>query len=166
MLGYKEISPLLEVVGNHLHWKTSSGGRIAGRRAGCLKNNGYITVMLLGKFYQAHRLIWLLTYGVWPPSHVDHINGDRSDNRISNLRLCSQLQNNQNKSLATNNKSGFKGVFYRAHSRKYQALITVNGIQKYLGRYERAEDAARVYDAACIEFFGAYAKPNFPVNAS
>lgn len=93
---------------------------------------------------------------------VDHINRDRSDNRRSNLRLCSLAENNRNGSIRSNNNSGFKGVSWDKARGKWQAGIGLNGTRKALGRFDSAEDAARAYDAAALANYGEFAALNFP----
>lgn len=92
--------------------------------------------------------------------YVDHINRDPRDNRRSNLRLCNMGQNNANSAKQINNTSGFKGVFRNGTA--WEARIRVQGRLLYLGRYTKARDAARAYDAAALKHWGEYALLNFP----
>lgn len=85
--------------------------RAAGEEAGYPNNIGYRQVMIGKKIYSVHRIAWAIYYGEHPNEEVDHINGNRSDNRLCNLRLATSSQNNQNRRLSTRNKSGVKGVF-------------------------------------------------------
>ena len=98
--------------------KTGALTRLVGTRrshigdvAGYLNNIGYRQVSFGGRIFSVHRLIWVMHYGSSPNGEVDHINGDRSDNRICNLRLATSSQNNQNRRLSSRNKTGIKGVF-------------------------------------------------------
>lgn len=94
----------------------------------------------------------------------DHINGNTLDNRRVNLRLVSRSQNNQNRSISTRNRSGFKGVFRRRNRSVWLAQITEPGKKKrtHLGSFPSPEDAARAYDRAAEKHFGPFAKLNFP----
>ncbi len=104
-----------------------------------------------------HRLILDAPKGV----QVDHINGDGLDCRRSNLRLATQQQNNGNRAKTTNpTSSRFKGV--DRHHGAWRARIRSNGRQWTLGHFDREGDAARAYDAAAEEFFGEFARFNFP----
>lgn len=98
-------------------------------------------------------------------SYVDHINGDGLDNRRSNLRLSDKPTNMRNRGTQKNNTSGFKGVSWSKDKRKWQAAITVNGRSINLGRHPAPEDAARAYDDAAREYFGDFARLNFPEGA-
>ncbi len=94
--------------------------------------------------------------------HVDHANGDRLDNRRSNLRLATPSQNSANAKRPHDNRSGFKGVTLLRKYGTWQAQIGANGGHFYLGRFASPEEAARAYDAAARYFFGEYARVNFP----
>src|ERR1044071_3707060 len=95
----------------HLLWRVApSRGIKVGAHAGCKHWSGYRRISIGGRMYMAHRLAWLHTYGVWPTDQLDHINGARDDNRISNLRECTQAENHQNYGLRDRNSSGFPGV--------------------------------------------------------
>lgn len=107
---------------------------------------------------QMHRLITDAPVGVY----VDHRNGDGLDNRRSNLRHCSNSQNQQNRHQLTTNTSGYRGVTWNRASNKWQAAIKHQQESHYLGLYEHLEDAARAYDAAARELFGDFMRPNFP----
>lgn len=134
----------------------------AGREAFTTPRNGYLSGSLLGRPTDAHRIAWALHYGEWPTSHIDHANGDKSDNRISNLRVASRSQNNQNVRSARNSSSRFKGVTWDASRGKWIAGIKQNFKRHNLGRFATEEEAARAHDAAALQLYGPYAKLNFP----
>lgn len=98
-----------------------------------------------------HRLIMDASKGL----EVDHINGNKLDNRRSNLRLCNRWQNKANTRIISTNTTGFKGVSW--HKDKWQASIRVMGRLIYLGRYHTKEEAARAYNHAASEHFGEFA---------
>ena len=92
---------------------------------------------------------------------VDHINGDKLDNRRENLRICTHAQNTLNQGIRNDNKSGFKGVFWDKQSGKYRAQIRANKQTFYLGWFDDAEQAARAYDEKARELHGKFARTNF-----
>lgn len=125
-------------------------GAEAGRR---LNSNGYKEIQIDGRLYKAHRLAWLYVYGVWP-DQIDHMNGDREDNRIVNLRSVSSVLNTHNQlSPHKNNRSGFLGVSIRPNG-KFQADIRVGGKKRHLGSFSRPEDAHAAYVEAKRKFHG------------
>lgn len=130
-----------------------------GERAGCVSND-YRYIKYNGKKYAEHRLAYLFTYG-YIPEYIDHINGNKSDNRISNLRECTKAQNGQNKPKLSNNTSGYKGVFINPKSGKYIAKIRIDGDLCYIGTFDTPELAAKAYDKAALENFGEFANLNF-----
>lgn len=94
---------------------------------------------------------------------VDHINGDGLDNRRANLRPASPSQNNANMRPRTGCSSKFKGVTWDKVNKRWLVRIQVRGKSRYLGIFKSEEDAARAYDAAALDAWGAYARLNFPV---
>jgi len=127
-----------------------------------LVGNGYA-----GRFVRSggtSRLVYLhrLLLDAGPDQRVDHINGDRLDNRRDNLRLVSHRQNQQNRRPSTDTSSGRKGVTWHARIHKWHVRITVDGQRLHLGYYADLETASRLYDAAARLFFGDYARPNEP----
>lgn len=107
-----------------------------------------------------HRLIMGEPEGL----EVDHISGDKLDNRRSNIRVASKNQNQQNARVAKNNRSGFKGVSWNNQVKKWRACLQVqiDGRRKtvYLGHYDRPIDGARAYNLAASEYFGEFARLN------
>lgn len=99
-------------VTGHFTWIVANSNRApAGTPAGRTGNShGYCPIGIDGKRYRAHRLAWLYMTGEWPPEHIDHINGVRSDNRWHNLRAATLKENNRNMGLQRNNAAGYKGV--------------------------------------------------------
>ena len=127
-----------------------------GSVAGFKETLGYWCIGLGRRQYKAHRLAWFYVYGIWPSDHIDHINGDRADNRIVNLRLGSPMNNSRNAKMKKNNTSGFKGVRY--DSGRYMARIGVNYERIYLGRFDTPEEAHAAYVSAAQKYFGEFAR--------
>ena len=153
-----EIKHYLSIDGSSktgLVWRVSPKGRgVVGAAAGSKRTERndkygcYWQVMLKKKLYLAHRVVWYLHHGEWPSGEIDHINGDTTDNRVSNLRDVTKSVNIKNKAKQSNNKSGFTGVYFETASGKYRAQIKSNGVIKNLGRFERIEDAVIARRAA------------------
>jgi len=97
-------------------------------------------------------------------SFVDHRNGDGLDNRRQNLRPANDSKNQMNARMRSDNPSGFKGVCADRH--RWMARIQLDGRRTYLGYFATPQEAARAYDAAAVELFGEYARPNFPQEMS
>ena len=112
-----------------------------GAHAGKVHKNGYVRVSVCDKLYLAHRLAWFYTHGKWPDSCIDHINRKRDDNRIANLRVVSKSENQHNRSINQNNKSGRTGVNWFAPKQRWRAYIKINGRIKHLGWFQNLPDA-------------------------
>lgn len=123
----------------------------AGDVAGSVNTSGYRYIEIDGIKYRAHRLAFKYVHGVDPSDQVDHINGRRDDQRISNLRDANHVENGRNRKLHKGNKSGTTGVIWRAHIGKWLAQIAVEGKQKHLGYYACLDDAIAVRKAAELE---------------
>ena len=123
-------------------WIQDRSNRVlSGTMAGCINSYGYIAIRLLGSSYLAHRLAWFYIYGVWPAKHLDHINGERDDNRLANLREASDAEQQQNVKLTAANTSGHKGVSWNRRHKKWIAQIKAGGRYLYLGAFTEIEDA-------------------------
>lgn len=137
----------------NLIWKVTKCNRgIAGSVAGCLKSDGYRAITVDRSSYRAHRLVWLHHYGEWPEEYLDHINGVKTDNRLSNLRLATGIINLRNQKLRKTNSSGVCGVRWHKSSNKWVATIHVNYEEKHLGLFENKEDAIVVRKQAEFEY--------------
>lgn len=130
-------------------WNT----RYAGTRAFAYRDkHGYQTGMLLGLRFFAHRIAWAHVHLAWPSDEIDHINHDRSDNRIANLRPVDRTENRRNISRNQNNKSGVCGVHWAPHVQKWVAQISVGGAKMYLGCYADLQDATQARKDAETEY--------------
>jgi hypothetical protein len=141
---------LFDYKDGNLIWKIQPSKIVkVGSVAGYKNKFGYIAVRIKRASYQAHRLIW-----AWHnkpiPSCLDHINGDRSDNRIENLRLATYMQNSQNRKTPKNNTSGFKGVCASENKNKWTASIMFNGKRIHLGTFKAKNEAIKAYEKASI----------------
>lgn len=110
---------------------------------GYLTNYGYLVTRINRKIYQVHRLIWRLYYGKWPNFHIDHINRNKTDNRISNLRDVTNRQNHQNKKC--HRMGHLVGTSYRERDNKFRSHIKVNYKQLFLGQFESKLEAHEQY---------------------
>lgn len=114
---------------------------LEGAKAGSLTTGGYIEISIRKRKYAAHRLAWLYVYGKWPRYNVDHINRIKTDNRVSNLRDVTQIENGQNKSLHRNNTSGVTGIDWHRQNKRWRVRIRVNWQSINLGYYVNLSDA-------------------------
>lgn len=131
-------------------------------KAGTVASNGYVYIKHGPKNYLAHRLAWLYVHKDWPSDQIDHINGDRTDNRLSNLRIATRKENLRNICRKKTNRCGYKGVYWHKQANKWRASITVDGKFISLGLYLRVEDASSAYQAAAIKYFGVFARKPSP----
>jgi len=129
----------------------------ASKQIGYLYNKGYVRVPYKGLKLSGHKLAWALFYGEWPKEDIDHINMDRSDNRIDNLRLANKSQNAMNRKALTGKSCG---VSFHKTSGKFQARITVCGQTKYLGLFKTENEAAEEYNKFARELHGKFARLN------
>lgn len=126
-------------------WNSKNAGNPA---LNCISSLGYKKGAVLDIPVMAHRVIWAIEHGHWPEFDIDHINGDRSDNRDCNLREATRAENLQNVSLSPRNKSGFPGVSWCSTRKKWGAKICKDKVYINLGRFDRIEDAAEAYRQA------------------
>lgn len=135
--------------GKFTHRKTRAKCRI-GDEVGCIAPNGYVVIGADWGKYAAHRLAWLYVHGRWPNGLLDHINCDRSDNRLCNLREVSFVENSENqRSARSDNKaSGLLGVVYNRPKNNWRAKIQVKGRSIHIGLFNTPEEAHAAYVAA------------------
>lgn len=138
-------------------WCLTMGKAISGCVAGSRKSNGYLRIGIEGKLYASHRLAWLYQYGELPSGFIDHINGHRSDNRISNLRLATRTENNRNSGMRSDNTSDIKGVSWDAQNKRWRAQIWQAGKVVYMQNFTDKNEARIAVERKRIEFHGEFA---------
>lgn len=129
-----------------------------GHEVGSIGAKGYRMVGIDHRYYLVHRLAWLYHFGCWPSEFIDHINGDKSDNRIANLRAATNSQNLRNMPLTKRNKSGVKGVCWHAKRRRWVAEIRVDTKLKHIGYFSDLNEAARAYENVAREVAGPFVR--------
>lgn len=156
---YDETSP------SCLRWKVNRRVARKDAIAGCKNDIGYWGVGLFGRVYMVHRVIWELHNPELGASKVDHIDGNPSNNVLSNLRPATTSENAMNKRKSCRSISGYKGVSWKTERSRWRASIEINVDGKrrsmHVGYFKEAIDAARAYDAKAIELFGKFALTNF-----
>lgn len=136
------------ISGELFYIKKLKNGSIKVLECKSVDKDGYYQLRVFGVLYTQHRLAWALYYDKFPDKDIDHINHERSDNRISNLRCCSRRDNNLNIKLRGNNKSGFNGVWFSKPLSKWVAEARINNIKHHIGVYKNKADAI----SARVEF--------------
>ncbi|HGN9324257.1 TPA: HNH endonuclease signature motif containing protein [Klebsiella pneumoniae] len=138
-----------------------SRGRVkSGSVCGYKRKDGYIRVKVDGALVMAHRIVWKMLHGD-EPSFIDHINGDRSDNRPKNLRAVTSSDNKSNETLRVDSTSDFIGVTWHTptsptKAAKWVAKIAKEGSEKHIGYYINLKDAVLAYNAECLRLHGDY----------
>ena len=128
--------------------KKKWGSKLVGSPVGGLSKDGYAQIAFNGRTHTAQRLAWLYVHGAWPVGVIDHINRNRADNRIENLRDVGRPENAHNSVARQNSQSGIKGVSLRSlrkgrrPKKAWRADIMINGTRKFLGNFYTVEDAA------------------------
>lgn len=152
------VKELFDYRDGELYWKKANSNRIKiGYKAGCFNTSGYLSTMINNKNYLNHRIVFLYFYG-YLPEFLDHVNGNRADNRIVNLRPATKSQNNCNKQMRKDNTSGTKGVSWHIGRQKWQAQIKITNKTKYLGIYDDLELAELVITEARDLYHGEFAR--------
>jgi len=148
----KEVNLDQEKLLRHFWYDTDTGDlyrlkdSVKGRPLGSGGSSaGYIYVLFEGNVYLAHRLVWLYVHGKWPEQGLDHIDLNPRNNRISNLREASQLQNMHNLYISVQNSSGVAGVTWDKATNKWKAQGSYNGKRVYLGRFVDIAEAGEAY---------------------
>lgn len=128
--------------------------RDTGARIGYIdSHSGYVRIAYDKRNLLAHRLIWTYHHGeIKKGLNVDHIDGDKTNNKIENLRLCNQMQNLGNAKISETNKTGFRGVSYHSPNGKYRAKLQNRG----LGYFDTPEEASEIYEKEARVLFGEF----------
>lgn len=143
-LQLKEVLNYHEKTGEFIWRQTLSNRGVEGSTAGYRNSQGYWCISIYGIKYLAHRLAWLYVHGDWPEEEIDHINHDKADNRLCNLKPATRKENSRNLGLRSNNTSGVTGVSRINSNNKWRAAIE----DKHIGTYEDFEDAVIARKAA------------------
>lgn len=154
MLSQAELHERFEYRNGELYWKVLNKKR--NTIAGGINNHGYRIVHIGNKVYSAHRIVYMMQYGKLP-ERIDHIDGNKLNNRIENLRPATRSQNAFNTKLFSTNKSGCKNVHYSKTNKAYRVLLVINGKRKHIGYYKDLELADLVAKEARNKYHGEYA---------
>jgi len=159
MITQERLKELFDYQDGQLIWKINRGRLAkAGQVAGFFNEKlGYIRVGTGGKNHLLHRLIFMYHHG-YLPEFIDHINGNKVDNRIENLRPATKEQNCQNRIAHKNNTSGEKNVSWHIGKQKWGVSLHINGKKRYFGDYDDLELAALVAAEARDKFYGQFAR--------
>lgn len=155
-MNQKTVKSLFDYREGGLYWKNDRGSNAkSGKRAGRILKTGYRSIHISGRRYQEHRLIYLWHHGILP-SQIDHINRNKADNRIENLR-SSDHSSNQMNTARRPNQSGFRGVRFVPKTSRWAARIYQNGKEIRIGTFATPEEASAAYEAKAKDLFGHFA---------
>lgn len=138
-------------------WRVDKGRSKKGKAAGYIDRRGYRKITIDGAVYAAHRLAWFYVHGEWP-GELDHINLNKVDNRIDNLREATRTQNYANRPALRISASGVKGVSWHKKTGKWVAQISASHRKYHLGLFETKGEAAKAYEEAARRHFGEFAR--------
>jgi hypothetical protein len=139
-------------------WKKRLSNRVKVGDAAGTQCGEYMYIKINGANHQSHRLAWLIVNGAGPEALIDHKDGNGLNNRISNLREATNLQNSWNAKLKRTNKSGVKGVSWDKVNGKWRAHIQIRGRQIQLGRFAELQDAAATVKSARVRLHAGFAR--------
>jgi hypothetical protein len=152
---------LFEYSEGKLYNKVSRGSAKKGSEAGYLMQDGYRGVRVDGKYYIVHRIIFVMHHGDIPGNYIiDHIDRNKLNNRIENLRLATLQENQFNRTTKRNTSSEYKGVWFDSVKGFWKAAIRINGERHYIGQFNLEEEAAIAYDELALKHHGVYANLN------
>jgi hypothetical protein len=136
-------------------WNTKYAGTVAGT----VHPRGYRYVKIGGYRHPVHRLVWTYAYGPVPEGMmIDHVNLDRDDNRLANLRLATDAQNRANSGVRANNSVGLKGVYFDRQTQRYRAQIRIGGKARHIGTFDTPEVAHAAYMEVARQEHGEFAR--------
>lgn len=139
-------------------WKASPRRRAIDGEAGTVNTGGYRQICIDQKIYKAHRLAWFYAYGVWPKNQIDHINGQRDDNRLGNLREADFSQNQANAKKRALSENPAKGVTLHKASGLWNARVTKGRRVVYCEYFSSIDDAKSAYKENAEKYFGVFAR--------
>jgi hypothetical protein len=162
MLTKEYLHSLFDYKDGQLIWKVQKANRtqigsVAGWANRDIHGQQYMNVELDGKSYKVHRIVFVYHHG-YMPKRIDHIDGNRFNNNIENLREVTASQNALNSKFRRSNTSGSKNVFFDNRSNKWRVQLRINGRSKSFGAYDNLELADLVATEARDKFHGAYAR--------
>ena len=146
-------------------WINLVSKRMFGKVAGSSHRQGYVIIRVKNRAYLAHRLAWLYVHGSFPIAglEIDHIDLDKKNNAISNLRLATRSQNMMNLVVSPHSKSGVKGVTFRKDLNKYASRIMANNKMVHLGHFRTIDEAREAYENAAKLYHGEYSNTSVRV---
>jgi hypothetical protein len=150
-LTQNDLQNTFEYRDGHLFWKTT------GKKAGWTESHNYDFVGFKGSQYKKHRLIFLFHHGHLP-KYVDHIDNNRQNNRIENLREATASQNSWNQRKRVTNTSGIKGVGWNKKANAWGARCMINYKSHFLGRFKCIEDAENAIKLFRQQHHGEFAR--------
>jgi hypothetical protein len=157
LLTQEYLRNLFKYSNGKLFWKERPGRYVkAGTQAGCVYNNGYCVVTINNKRYGLHRIIFMMHHGYFP-NEIDHIDGNKANNNIDNLRAATRQQNKNNTGIIVSNTSGYKNVSWNKKTQKWKVELRVNEKKKHLGIFKDLELADLVATMAREKYHGEYA---------
>lgn len=155
-ISLEELRSLLKYDANtgQLIWLKNRGTKTCiGKVAGCVSSGGYLKIYVYGKAYAVHRLVWFMHKGYFPTKIIDHIDRNRRNNRIENLREVTRSENAKNVGVTKANTSGVKGVRFNKASNAWFATIRKDNKKIHLGSFKNIDDAKKAYEDACKKLF-------------
>jgi hypothetical protein len=157
MINKELLHQLLIYKDGKLFWKQPKTGRNLTKEAGCVLNHGYKVLGINGKNYLNHRLIFMMHHG-FIPKIIDHVNGNKQDNRIENLRQATRPQNAYNAKAHSDNLTGYKNINFLPKTNKFHVQLQINGKKKHFGDYFDIEVAKFVAEIMRHKYHNKFSK--------
>lgn len=156
MITRKRLKEILRYDENNgeFYWRFWKPGVRCDLLAGGLDKKGYVIIVIDGKHYKAHRLVWLYKTGEWPVDQIDHRDLNKSNNKWDNIRQSGNEGNSYNRTIQTNNTSGCRGV--GKFKNKWRAVIKLQGVTTHIGLFDTIEEASLAYNKIAKEEFGKF----------
>jgi hypothetical protein len=150
------LNEIFEYCDGNLYQKQQRGSSKQGAKVGWIEKNGYVATDVNNIRYKVHRLIYQYHFG-FCPEFLDHIDCDKTNNKIENLRPATVFENNRNRKVTLQNKSGLKGAFWDKQHKKWKASIKINNKSIHLGHFENSLDAHLAYKKESLKIHGEFA---------